>query len=209
MPTYNSRGLPLYSTGETFPGWASAFNSQSNLLATALDDSDDALQAGASVATVGDLPVVGNWVGRHIYVVEDATVRVWNGSGWPVMSLAPVEYTPVWTTLGTPPSLGDSTLTGSYVLQGGQVSGGIQFTVGNTGVSGGTGTWRFSLPFTASRMSAAAGIVYNYGVGRGPISAEIDEGTAFLGNIVTAVQTMENLPLNGNSTIRLNFCYDI
>jgi hypothetical protein len=89
MPTYNDRGFPLYSDGETFPGWAAAFNSQSNLLATAMDVTDEANQDGDTVATIAALPTSGNWVGRQIYVQEDNSLRTcvalpgsWVTTGW-------------------------------------------------------------------------------------------------------------------------------
>jgi len=59
MPTYNSRGLPQYTDGESMPAWHTAYNAQSNLLATALDDADTADRAADSVATVAALPVTG------------------------------------------------------------------------------------------------------------------------------------------------------
>ena len=79
MPTYNSRGFPLYSDGESFPGWGTAFNSQSNLLATAMDVSEAAEQDNDKVATVAALPVTGNWVGRLIFVEENTTLYVCTG----------------------------------------------------------------------------------------------------------------------------------
>lgn len=76
MPTYNDRGFPLYSSSESMPGWAAAYNAQSNLLATALDESEDAQKADDSVALIADLPVTGNWPGRRIFVEEDESLRV-------------------------------------------------------------------------------------------------------------------------------------
>src|SRR5690554_2715839 len=38
--------------------------------------------ADASVATVGDLPPTGNWVGRRRFVGSDRIDYVWDGSGW-------------------------------------------------------------------------------------------------------------------------------
>jgi len=75
MPTYNSRGFPLYGD-EAFPGWGAAFNSQSNLLATAMDTETAANQAADSCATVAALPVTDNWIGRLILVEENTTVYV-------------------------------------------------------------------------------------------------------------------------------------
>jgi hypothetical protein len=89
MPTYNDRGFPLYSDSEAMPAWHTAYNAQSNLLATAMDTSDAANQADDKVATIGALPVTGNWVGRQIYVEEDNSLRTcvalpgsWVITGW-------------------------------------------------------------------------------------------------------------------------------
>ena len=103
MPTYNSRGLPQYTDGESMPAWHTAYNAQSNLLATALDDADTADRAADSVATVAALPVTGNWDGRLIWVEEDDKVRRWDGAGWGVIGWPPsLQTTPTvgsgWST---------------------------------------------------------------------------------------------------------------
>lgn len=82
MPTSNDRGLPLYSSTETMPGWAAAYNAQSNLLSTALDDSEQAQKDDDAVATIADLPATGNWAGRVIMVEENDMLYVHDGSGW-------------------------------------------------------------------------------------------------------------------------------
>lgn len=37
---------------------------------------------GFSVATASGLPSSGNWVGRSMWVVDEALIYVWNGSAW-------------------------------------------------------------------------------------------------------------------------------
>jgi len=76
MPTFNDRGFPLYSDSEAMPAWDVAYNAQSNLLSTALTESEDAGKEDDSVELIADLPVTGNWVGRRIWVVEDESLRV-------------------------------------------------------------------------------------------------------------------------------------
>jgi len=131
-------------------------------------------------------------------------------SGWVPLVRAGGAYTPTWTSSGTAPTLGNSTLTGSYSQVGKHVHGVILFTIGTSGVSGGTGVWRFSLPFTpAATMGVAAGIVLNNGVGRAPLAGEIPASTAYVTNIVTAAQTVEAMSLSASSVIRLAFDFDL
>ena len=57
----------------------------------------------------------------------------------------PQIYTPVWTSTGTQPSLGDGTLQGRFVLNGYLCIASVRFEFGST-TTGGTGYWEFSLP---------------------------------------------------------------
>ncbi|MFF3300975.1 hypothetical protein [Streptomyces sp. NPDC002908] len=58
-------------------------------------------------------------------------------------------YTPTWTSSGTNPSLGNGTLTGRYIKIGRTCTASILLTTGST-TTYGTGTYLFSLPFTAA-----------------------------------------------------------
>lgn len=60
-----------------------------------------------------------------------------------------VAYTPTWTSLGTAPSLGNGTLTGSYMKIGRTVHYRIEFTAGST-TTYGTSVYLFSLPLAAA-----------------------------------------------------------
>lgn len=69
-----------------------------------------------------------------------------------------IGYTPVWTTAGTAPALGNGSLAGRYRLIGRTMFLSIALTIGTTTTTG-TGVWAFSLP---------AGIAArDYGVGTG------------------------------------------
>lgn len=70
-------------------------------------------------------------------------------------------YTPVWTTVTTPPTLGNGTLTGQYMKVGRMCTVVIVFTVGTT-TAPGTGGWRFSLPFTAATVSGGSPGILNW-----------------------------------------------
>jgi hypothetical protein len=64
-------------------------------------------------------------------------------------------YTPAWTSSGTNPTMGATTLNGRYMLIGKTCLVSITITVGS-GFAAGTGTYLFSLPFA----SANAGVNY-------------------------------------------------
>jgi hypothetical protein len=59
---------------------------------------------------------------------------------------ASISYTPTWTATTTNPTLGNGTLTGSYMQVGNLIAFTISLEFGST-TSGGTGNWRFALPF--------------------------------------------------------------
>lgn len=54
-------------------------------------------------------------------------------------------YTPVWSSSGTQPTLGNGSLTGAYNQQGSMITVRIHLTLGSTSTVG-TGAYRFTLP---------------------------------------------------------------
>lgn len=79
MPTLNPDGFPLYDGspgGDVMPAWDVAYNAHSTALSAALASAKTADQDDDQVDTVAELPVTDNWVGRLIWVVEDASLRV-------------------------------------------------------------------------------------------------------------------------------------
>ena len=76
-------------------------------------------------------------------------------------SKGPVEYTPVWSTTGTQPVLGNGTIYGRYALLGRMVFLYIELTMGTT-TTYGTGTFNFSLPVTPEpvRIWCMPGVSY-------------------------------------------------
>lgn len=65
-------------------------------------------------------------------------------------------YTPVWTSGGTAPVLGNGTLTGKWMQAGKLTVYQFTLTAGST-TTFGTGAWYFSSPFTAATLRAPAG----------------------------------------------------
>jgi len=85
--------------------------------------------------------------------VYDATTQRWrlqsHNQG------AAIAYTPTWTTSGTAPTLGNGTITGSYLITGNLIFGQISLTAGST-TNPGTGAFFYSLP-TAVSFAAGSG----------------------------------------------------
>jgi len=79
----------------------------------------------------------------------DSTVTGPTGPTGPAGSFSIVPwttYTPLWTSSGTQPTLGNGSLTGRYVSIGATVIGEIRLVAGVTGFSRGSGTYFLSLP---------------------------------------------------------------
>lgn len=117
---------------------------------------------------------------NQIAGIAVGSVPVWDGSGWVKPSGTPdgtkflrddgtwaalptsgtwQNYTPIWTTAGTAPSLGNGTLSGRYVQVGKLVVAQIEFVAGST-TTFGTSVYFFSLPVAdvgANRSFAGAG----------------------------------------------------
>lgn len=74
-------------------------------------------------------------------------------------------YTPVLTTSGTAPSLGNGTLTGTYSAAGKRIAFKVKLVVGST-TSLGTGELRFTFPVTA--LTGETGGVTGYVSRSGP-----------------------------------------
>ncbi|MFS8200470.1 hypothetical protein ACLVWQ_17510 (plasmid) [Streptomyces sp. CWNU-52B] len=70
-------------------------------------------------------------------------------------------YTPTWTTVTTPPSLGNGTLVGQYMKIGRTCHVVIMLTIGST-TTAGTGGWRFALPATAATIASGSPGVLNW-----------------------------------------------
>jgi len=63
-------------------------------------------------------------------------------------------YTPLWTSTGVNPGVGNGSVTGRYVALGATIIGEIRVLIGTTGFTRGSGTYRLSLP--------TAGVFENY-----------------------------------------------
>lgn len=111
-------------------------------------------QVAASVANGAAqpaLPANATWLWKA--VTNGTTVT---GSIIDLRSLSPVggqwtPYTPAWTSSGVAPAIGNGTLVGSYQQIGKTVHFRIKWVVGST-TTGGTSSWRFSLPVTPSTV---------------------------------------------------------
>lgn len=102
-------------------------------------------------------------------------------------------YTPVWSTTGTAPVLGDGTLTGSYTLSGKSCTVELTFTAGST-TTFGTGQFMFTLPFpeAAGTPERANGI-----------ARLSDTGTAFYVGVTEASSGSAQFVIYSNATANL------
>ena len=141
-----------------------------NSMATAIDAKGD-LIGGTGADTFSRLAVGSN---NQVLTADSsaATGLKWTGD-W-------IAYTPVWTAVGTAPSIGNGTLTGGYRRIGQQIDFWLQLVAGST-TTFGTGGWRFTLPavsFDADWNFAHEGIVLDTGVAyyKGYYGAGTDNG---------------------------------
>lgn len=86
-------------------------------------------------------------LGRAILTYDDLTSDRWRVIQHEQGQVA--AYTPVWTASGTAPALGNGTLTGQYYVRGKQVQFHLELVAGST-TTFGTGSYSFTLPFTAA-----------------------------------------------------------
>jgi len=100
---------------------------------------------------------VSPYEGLVIYETDTDRTMIWNGSSWVMAGLATSgmgvwsSYTPQWTSTGTQPSVGSSSLTGKYCRIGNTIFVEIAL-VTNGGSSFGTGNYSFSLPVAAKPL---------------------------------------------------------
>lgn len=109
---------------------------------------------GFTIDTGGDAPQINRMLRS---LVDDVDARFTSTSTW-------TSYTPTWTADGgTAPNLSNGTLTGLYVQSGKVVTTMGRLVIGST-TSGGSGSWSFALPVTASSttLSLAVGSSLGY-----------------------------------------------
>lgn len=97
-----------------------------------------------------------------------------------ITSKGPVEYTPVWSSTGTQPVLGDGTIYGRYTLLGRLVHLYIELIMGST-TTYGTGEYRFSIPIPPeNRLWCLPGVAMDSGVGYEDITGIVQDGTSLV-----------------------------
>lgn len=98
------------------------------------------------------------------------------------------DYVPDWTgSGGTPPAIGDGTLSGYYMQMGKIVFAFFSFTAGST-TTFGNGTYRMSLPVTAAASSGMAGAVFG------------NDSNTTLYNAVAVAQSTTTVEFFGNAS---------
>jgi len=143
MPT-TARGIPLLDTSPAtaLPGYATGYNAISTALNTALDNLKTEIHNDEYVATIAGLPTSGNWAGRRMYVNEDTTTRIWDGSAWHIIG----QKTASWVALTPESSYYNVVSNGSWQALSVMKLGRMVYLNGHISTDGSTGndsTWAY------------------------------------------------------------------
>ncbi|MCD9196084.1 hypothetical protein [Streptomyces albireticuli] len=105
--------------------------------------------ASARAATVTS-PVEG----MESWLQDTNSLEVYDGSAWKAVPYGTqwTSYAVAWTATTTNPSLGNGTLVGQYMKIGTTCHIYIKLVIGST-TNAGSGTYRFSLPFTTATIT--------------------------------------------------------
>jgi len=168
-----------------------------------------------ATTTARDAAVTSPEEGMVAAITDDDLLTVYTGSAW-------VEYgrygawqswTPTLTASTTNPSLGSGgfyQVTGRYMRLGSLVIGYALMIAGNTGVSAGSGTYRFPLPVTPAGANIQIGTGYttatsvNGYAGMLRLGSGIQDGELWVNG---AAWTASN-PITNGTQIRLHFTYE-
>ena len=140
--------------------------------------------------------------------VETAGLQFYNGTAWVTAGYTDT-YTPVWTTSGTAPALGNGSLTGRFYRYDKFVFFSVAFVAGST-TTFGTGNFMFSTPtaVAANNNFGYPCVVLDSGTawitrlqGNGPVAGLADKFLVIdsSGNAVTSTNPMVWSGVNGDS----------
>jgi hypothetical protein len=122
-------------------------------------------------------------VNDYVMLLEDDGDYLCLGSSTPGAASAGVNYTPTWRTTGTQPTMGSATLTGRYFMLGPKFCQFRVHLVIGSGTGGGTGTYSFDLPFTATTVAVPQFVQFRIATNAG---ADNFVGFGFIPSGVTA-----------------------
>jgi hypothetical protein len=171
--------------------------------------------------------------GQVIYETDTDATKVWNGSAWVgatnAASLNDVgaawtSFTPVWTSTGTQPAIGNGSLTGKFCRINKLVIGNIALISGGT-TNFGTGSYLFNFPITAASPIFAygtilsEGVYYDSNVGGGyKLTASFNAGSTANFRIQVYTNASQTYQLLGATSpvtfvspdeILITFCYEV
>lgn len=154
------------------------------------------------------------WEGLQWFDTDLGAQLVYVGGVWVDSRVTgPVSYSPVWSTTGTAPAIGTGGfVNGSYTLIGKLCIARVHWKLGTAGASGGTGAWRFTVPFTAGAgviSSVVSGMSHSSGVNRTPLVGEVQAGTNLIQNIWANSTAVENNSYAGGSELTMTVAYQI
>ena len=120
------------------------------------------------------------------------------------------DYTPVWSTTGSAPTLGNATIAGRYISAGGLVKFRVRFVFGSTSAVG-TGNFRFTVPVTSVALTVPAefvGKIIDTGTTHYPAIGQLATTTLFEVFHTTAVNTGigAGVPITWATGDEINIC---
>jgi hypothetical protein len=137
------------STSTTLAATANAVKTTYDLAAAATPKSTFTAKGSIAAATAASTPANLSVGTDGQLLSADSTAAT--GLAWSYGGKS-TAYTPIWTSSGTQPTLGNGTLVGKYSRIGDLVYFSIKLTFGST-TSAGTGDYSFSLPFAMTNTS--------------------------------------------------------
>lgn len=154
--------------------------------------------------------VIGN--ASAVYSIASTTdERVFANYGLSSAVTPWTAYTPLWSTTGTPPAIGNGTLIGAYRQMGKTVLCRFYMLAGST-TTFGTGGWRFTLPFAIGvNAQSMFGVTYLLGGATNMICASIPSGSitiALYTSAAVVVDATHPVTFAANSELTMQGVYE-
>lgn len=154
--TQASRVVTVDGAGRGFDGTTAASHSAGATVECTLSafDADEWNQHTAASTGVHGVATVAGLTETQTFLNKTLTDPTITFSGQN-LTAAWTSYTPVWSAITTPPTLGNGTLTGSYLKVGKTVFFDIRLTIGSTTTLG-SGAYKFGLPVAPASIAIHA-----------------------------------------------------
>ena len=182
-------GPNFFSSALALPSFTFAVNSLANLT---VHDTHFNHTHASGTAFSGLTLGVTNYLGYNNRQQSIGSASVGNSL------LNKTSYTPTFASSAADALIGNGTISGTYVREGGVCTATVNFTVGTTTTLG-TGQWRFGLPFTSQDSLGVSGAWYGTPAGTFRVGTAVVNGAAYVLIFENAVG-----PLGGASYVWAN-----